>query len=178
MLLVVARARCRHRGNYKRLHDMSVDAQYAARGTIASLGVAHTCLAVDFAEKVKQMYLVLIDSHSKWIEVFPMTSSTSTKTIECLRLRFVTYGVPEQLVLDNGPQFTSDEFRQFVSTNGTKHTLVPAYHPSSNGAAERSVQILKQSLEKQVFEGVYGSLNRLSHFLPLYRSTPHSFHYW
>ena len=75
MLLVVARARCRYRGNHKRLHDMSVDAQYAARGTIASLGVAHTCwqrVHVDFAETDKQMYVVLIDSHSKWIEVFPV----------------------------------------------------------------------------------------------------------
>ena len=63
---------------------------------------------VDFAKKDKQMYLVLIDSHSKWIEVFPVTSTTSTKTTECLRPCFVTYGVPEQLVSDNGPQFTSD----------------------------------------------------------------------
>ena len=62
-----------------------------------------------------------------------------------------------------------------MNTNGIKHTVVPAYDPSSNGAAERSVQILKRSLEKQMFEGVYGSLNkRLSHFLLLYRSTPHS----
>ena len=88
----------------------------------------------NFAEKDKQIYLVLIDLHLKWIEVFPVTSTTSTKTIECLRLCFATYGVPEQLVSDNGPQFTSDEFRQFVNTNGIKHTLVPAYHPSSNGA--------------------------------------------
>ena len=40
-----------------------------------------------------------------------------------------------------GPRVTSDEFKQFVGTNGNKHTLVPAYHPSSNGAAERSVPI-------------------------------------
>ena len=121
---------------------------------------------VDFAEKDKQLYLVLIDSHSKWIEVFAMTSTTSTKTIECLRPCFATYGILGKLVLDNGPQFTSDEFRQFVNTNGIKDTLVPAYHPSY-GAAERSVQILKRSLEIQMFEGymgVHGSLNRrLSH---------------
>ena len=62
-----------------------------------------------------------------------------------------------------------------MNTNGIKHTLVPAYHPISNGAAERSVQILKRSLEKQVCEGVHGSLNkRLSHFLLLCRSTLHS----
>ena len=75
-----------------------------------------------------------------------MASTTSTQTIECLRSCFSTYGIPEQLVSDNGPRFTSDEFKQFVGTNSIKHTLVPAYHPSSNGAAERSVQILKRSL--------------------------------
>ena len=45
---------------------------------------------VDFAEKDKQMYLVFIDSHSKWIEVFLMTSTTSIKTTECLRPCFAT----------------------------------------------------------------------------------------
>ena len=129
---------------------------------------------IDFAEKNKQMFLVLIDSHSKWIEVFPMTSTTSTKTIECLRSCFASYGIPEQLVSDNGPQFTSDEFKRFTTTSGIKHTLVPAYHPSSNGAAERSVQILKRRLEK-VCDGVQGLLNhRLANFLLLYRSTPHT----
>ena len=129
---------------------------------------------IDFAEKNKQMFLVLIDSHSKWIEVFPMTSTTSTKTIECLRSCFASYGIPEQLVSDNGPQFTSDEFKRFTTTNGIKHTLVPAYHPSSNGAAEQSVQILKRHLEK-ICDGVQGSLNhRLANFLLLYRSTPHT----
>ena len=56
-------------------------------GTIASLGVAHTCwqrVHVDFAEKDKQMYLVLTDSHSKWIEVSPVTSTTSTKINKCI----------------------------------------------------------------------------------------------
>ena len=98
---------------------------------------------VDFAENDKQIFLVMIDAHSKWVEVFPMASTTSTKTIECRRSCFAAYGIPEQPVSDNGPQFTSGEFKRFVGTNGITHTLVPAYHPSSNGAAERSVQILK-----------------------------------
>ena len=72
----------------------------------------------------------------------------------CLRSCFATFWIPEQLVSENGPRVTSDEFQQFVGTNGNKHTLVPAYHPSSNGAAERSVPILKRSLKKQVFEGL------------------------
>jgi len=98
---------------------------------------------VDFAENDKQIFLVMIDAHSKWVEVFPMASTTSTKTIECRRSCFAAYGIPEQPVSDSGSQFTSGEFKRFVGKNGITHTLVPAHHPSSNGAAERSVQILK-----------------------------------
>ncbi len=61
-----------------------------------------------------------------------------------------------------------------LATNGIKHTLELAYHPSSNGAAERSVQIMKIRLE-EVCDGVHGSLNqRLANFLLLYRSTPYT----
>lgn len=132
---------------------------------------------IDFAEKDKQYFLVVIDSHSKWLEVFHMSNITSSKTIEVLRSLFASYGMPEEVVSDNGPQFTSHEFEQFMSLNGIKHTLVPAYHPSSNGAAERSVQILKQALLKQVLDQEKGPCtvqHRLSNFLLKYRATPHS----
>lgn len=133
-------------------------------------------LHIDFAEKDKQNFLVVIDSHSKWLEVFNMTTTTSSKTIETLRSLFASYGLPEEIVSDNGPQFTSGEFQQFMKKNGVKHTLVPPYHPASNGAAERSVQILKRTLLKQVLDGdgQYSVQHRLSNFLLKYRSTPHS----
>ncbi|KXJ26285.1 Uncharacterized protein K02A2.6 [Exaiptasia diaphana] len=104
---------------------------------------------VDFAEKGGVMFLILIDAHSKWIEVTPMSSTTAERTIDVLRSCFGRYGLPEQLVSDNGPQFTSREFKLFMERNGIKHKLMPPYHPSSNGAAGRSVQIVKTGLEKQ-----------------------------
>ncbi|XP_020911109.1 uncharacterized protein K02A2.6 [Exaiptasia diaphana] len=60
--------------------------------------------------------------------------------------------------------------------NGIKHTLVPPYHPQSNGAAERSVRVVKESLTKQVLEGKKGlsMKHRLANFLLRYRTTPHS----
>lgn len=133
---------------------------------------------LDFAEKDKQHFLVVVDSHSKWLEVFPMTSTTSGRTIEVLRNLFASYGLPEEVVSDNGPQFVSLEFKEFLCKNGIKQTLVPAYHPASNGAAERSVQILKSALTKQVLDGA-GQTNiplshRLANFLLMYRATPHS----
>lgn len=108
-----------------------------------------------------------------------MTSTTASKTIEVLRGLFAAYGLPEECVSDNGPQFTSAEFQGFLKNNGVKQTLVPPYHPASNGAAERSVQTLKASLLKQVLsEGPAANKTPLQHqlanFLLMYRSTPHA----
>lgn len=71
-----------------------------------------------------------------------MSSITSSLTTDALQGLFAAYGIPEEVV-DNGLQFVSTEFTDFLKGNGIKHTRVPAYHPASNGAAERSVKILK-----------------------------------
>ena len=91
-------------------------------------------------------FLVIVDSHSKWPEVFEMSSTSTSKTITVLRQLFAKYGLPEQVVSDNGPKFTSDEFRHFVKDNGIKHFRCAPYHPASNGAVERFNQTFKQAL--------------------------------
>ena len=72
-----------------------------------------------------------------------MGSMTSLKTIEVLRSLFARDGIPEEVVSDNGPQLASEEFSQFLKQNDVKFTWVPPFHPSSNGAAERSLQTAK-----------------------------------
>ena len=86
------------------------------------------------------MFLVIVDAHSKWMEVYLMTSSSSQVTIEKLRMCFASLGLPEQLVSDNGPSFVSVDFQQFMKKNGIRHIRTSLHHPSSNGQAERAVQ--------------------------------------
>ena len=93
-----------------------------------------------------KMFLVIVDAYSMWPEVLIMNSTTSQKTIEALRNMFSRYGLPEQLVSDNGPQFASSEFAHFMPANGIKHIRSVPYRPSSNGQVERLVQTLKRSL--------------------------------
>ena len=118
-------------------------------------------------------FLVIVDAHSKWPEVFEMSSTSTSKTITVLRQLFAKYGLPEQVVSDNGPQFTSEEFRHFVKDNGIKHIRCAPYHPASNGAVERFNQTFKQALRAREKDG-RPLTHRLEDFLLTYRSTPHA----
>ena len=126
---------------------------------------------IDFAEFNKQQYLVLVDAHSKWIDAIEMHKTTSSQTIKELKRYFAMFGLPEYLVSDNGPQFVSDEFENFLKTNGIKHLTSAPYHPATNGAAERTVQTVKLALKKFALSNSKGNLQG---FLFAYRNTPHS----
>ena len=129
---------------------------------------------VDFAGPfLGKMFLVLTDAHSKWPEVEIMSSTTTAKTITVLRDLFARYGIPRQLVSDNGPQFTSDEFKEFMTSNRIKHIRSSPYHPATNGAAERLVQTMKQALRASHQHGQPVEL-ALATFLLQYRTTPQS----
>ena len=91
-------------------------------------------------------YFIIVDAHSKWPEVFEMTSTTTSKTIDILRQVFAANGLPDQLVSENGPQFSSEEFQLFLTCNSIKHCRTAPYHPATIHAAERFVQTLKKSI--------------------------------
>ena len=77
-----------------------------------------------------------------------MSAMTSLKTIKVVRTLFALYGIPEEMVLDNGPQLTSEKFTQFLKQNVIRSSRVPLYHPASNGAAGRSVQTAKGGFDQ------------------------------
>ncbi|XP_046556702.1 uncharacterized protein K02A2.6-like [Haliotis rubra] len=116
-----------------------------------------------------KLFLVCIDAHSKWLEVVPLNSSTSTVTIECLRRMFATHGLPETVVTDNGTCFTSDEFTVFMKKNGIHHLCVAPYHPASDGLAERAVQTFKNGM-KRMTEGNIET--RISRFFVQVQNNP------
>ena len=126
----------------------------------------HVDLAGPF---LNHTFLVVVDAHTKWLDVHILPAATSSATITCLRKIFATFGVPEILVSDNGSNFTSQEFETFLKQNGVIHKTSAPYHPASNGLAERAVRTFKQGIKKIT----KGSLqDRLSRFLLGYRNIP------
>ncbi|XP_048000242.1 uncharacterized protein K02A2.6-like [Leguminivora glycinivorella] len=133
-----------------------------------------TRLNLDFLGPFNNVYyLVIIDAHSKWIEVEKIKTGSAAIVIDCLRTLFARFGLPRQVVTDNGPPFSSAEFGSYLKRNGIRHTLVAPYHPSSNGAAENAVRTIKRVLKKAVIENEK-YVTALSRFLFMYRNTEHS----
>ena len=129
---------------------------------------------LDFAGPfLGHMFMIMVDAHSKWPEIVEMSSTTTKQTIAVLNKVFAAYGLPEQVVSDNGRQFISDEFQLFMKSNGIKHIRCSPYHPSSNGLAERMVQTFKKAMKASANEATSVS-QKLSDFLLSYRSIPHS----
>ncbi|CAG9136383.1 unnamed protein product [Plutella xylostella] len=130
-------------------------------------------LHVDFlSPKMGIYYLVVIDSHSKWIEAFCVKSTSAFYTIRVLRETFARFGNPLELVSDSGPPFSSLEFAEFLRYRGIKHIPVSPYKPSSNGAAENTVKLVKTCLKKAVRDGADVD-EALQTFLMMHRATPH-----
>ena len=129
---------------------------------------------IDFAGPIfEHTFLIIVDAHSKWMEVYPLKTTNTTKTIECLRDCFSRFGLPIVLVSDNGSQFTSHEFETFIQSNGIKHKTCAPFKPSSNGQAERYVYTLKQSLRSmQDYPGTIQQ--KVSTFLMHYRKAPNA----
>ena len=131
-----------------------------------------TRVHIDYAEQGKQHFLIVVDAHSGWPEIFLMQSTTSEATITVIRDLFSKYGIPMQVVSDNGPQFCSAEFETFLKTNGVKHVRVAPYHAASNGLAERMVQSFKRSYHSSKQDRI-STHQSIANFLLTYRSTTH-----
>ena len=130
-------------------------------------------LHIDFAGPLKNntMLLIIIDAFSKWIEVFPMTTVTSSATISKLKVLFAQFGLPDTIVSDNGPSLVSKEFESYLTQHGIRHITSSPYHPASNGLAERAVQLVKNGLKKDT-DGTLSE--RLARILLNYRVIPHN----
>ncbi|XP_061153604.1 uncharacterized protein plppr3b isoform X2 [Syngnathus typhle] len=119
-------------------------------------------IGVDLCEYNKQNYLVASDYYSRYLEILNLPTTTTTQVISKLAATFARFGVPEELVSDNGPQFTSEEFRRFSRELDFIHTTSSPHYAQSNGHSERAVQIAKGILKQE---------NPLL-ALMVYRSTP------
>ena len=112
-------------------------------------------------------YIIIVDYYSKFPEIQKLEETTSSSVITALKSVFARYGIPDIVVSDNGPQYSSHEFKQFAQTWQFQHVTSSPGYAQSNGMTERSVQTIKHILKKSIKNGDDPYLTLLE-----YRNTP------
>jgi len=133
-------------------------------------------IAADYFELMAKHFLVVADRLSGWTEVvqtqIPSVNSGSKGLCDALRRIFVTFGAPDEISTDGGPEFTAAETEEFLQRWGVHHRLSSAYCPQSNGRAEVAVRVTKRLLEENMDKN--GNLNndKVARALLQQRNTP------
>ena len=112
-------------------------------------------------------FLVVVDYFSKYLIVRKIPNSTSSAVIKELGMIFSEFGKPQIFRSDNGPCYSSQEFKFFMQNWLIKHRTSSPHYPQSNGLAESMVKVSKNLIEKAVRQEL--PWNQL---LLDYRSTP------
>ena len=117
--------------------------------------------------------LVVIDYMSRYPVVEVLDTITSQDMIRSFRKIFAAYGYPETITVDNGKQFNSAEFRDFMHQHNIKLRPVTPYWPSANGEVERFNRTIGKVIQGAVIDGQNWK-DALQDFIHVYRTTPHS----
>lgn len=96
----------------------------------------------------------MVDYYSNCIEVASVKHDTTTRNfIKHLRENIARYCIFGTLISNNGPQYTSAEFKSFVASYGIEHVTSSLLYAQSNGLAEKSVQTVKNLMKKCLESG-------------------------
>ena len=88
------------------------------------------------------MFVIVVDTYSDYIELSHLEDQSSSTLIKAI------HEMPVMLLSDNGPNYASQEFRQFTEDWNFQHITSSPHHHKSNGKAESAVKIVKRIIKR------------------------------
>ena len=105
-------------------------------------------LGIDYFKWNQQRYLLIADYYSRFPIIRSVSTMSAAHLVTVLKTIFSEYGFPEELVSDQGTQFTSEQYTSFEEEYNIKITHSSSTYPQSNGFIESMVKITKQILQR------------------------------
>uniref|UniRef100_H3ABI0 Integrase catalytic domain-containing protein n=1 Tax=Latimeria chalumnae TaxID=7897 RepID=H3ABI0_LATCH len=96
-----------------------------------------------------QRYTDVTDYYSNFPEMLLLCSTMIKAVINSIKSIFARQGVPDKVFTDNGPQFSSNEFKTFTHEWDFRYTTSSPHYPQSSGQVEKYVQTVKNMMDKK-----------------------------
>jgi transposase InsO family protein len=122
--------------------------------------------------------LVAVDKFTKWVEVAPITTQDSTAAINFIKSIVFCFGVPYNIITDNGTNFTSKEFKSYCESMGIKFKFASVAHPKTNGQVEKANGLICNGIKKRLLapleKAKHAWVDELPTVLSSLRTTPNA----
>jgi hypothetical protein len=96
--------------------------------------------------------LVAMDKFTKWIEAKPIKKLDGSSTIKFFNEIIVRYGVPQNIITDNGTNFAKGVFAEYCGQKGIRLDLALVAHPQSNGQVEKANGLILAGIKPRLVE--------------------------
>ena len=90
--------------------------------------------------------LTVIDHYSRFVKFYPLRTKTTDEVSKHFKIYLNDFGVPKSVILDNGGEFTSQQFKELCQTHNINTGYTTPYHPEGNSVTERMHRTLKTVL--------------------------------
>ena len=120
-----------------------------------------------------QYCMIAIEHFSKHIEVIPLLDKTADRVAAAFADVLARFGAPAEVLTDNGGEFAG-EFAALLERCFIDPRHTSPNHPQADGAAERIVKVVKESLRKACYEAADPTawIKQLPELLLGYRCSP------
>ncbi|KAI9185257.1 hypothetical protein LWI28_005685 [Acer negundo] len=117
--------------------------------------------------------LVFTDYFTKWVEVGAYQQIRDIEVRDFVWKHIICrFGVPREIVTDNGSQFISYDFKNFCDKYAIKLNFSTPRYPQANGQAESTNKTIVNTLKKRLEAEKSEWAEKLPEILWSYRTTP------
>ena len=131
-------------------------------------------LASDYFTYEGNSYFILVDRYSNWPSVYAANGEDkgAKELTKQLRIHMATFGVPDEIASDGGPQYTSEEYKNLMKRYGIHHRVSSVAFPHSNQKAEGTVKNMKRLIRENTTAGGKLDTDKFLAAILMFRNTP------
>jgi hypothetical protein len=116
--------------------------------------------------------LTCMDYSSRYPEAIPLKRVDAETVADGILSVFTRFGIPEEVLTDNGTVFVGNLTQHLLKVLGVKHIHISPYHPQTNGMLERWHRVFKTIVSKLTDEKRWKQVLPLALFAS--RDSPHA----